>query len=216
MKTVVYYTSNREDPVFEERIQQNLYDNIKGVPLISVSQKPIDFGKNICVGDVGTSNLNVFRQIQIGVRTAETKFICLAEADYLHPKEYFEYEPEVDDIFYCAMPIYVLFMHRGKQKIFSAKKRYCEGAIIVGKDFLLKCLDAMLEGQPMWMDSKTEIPLPYLFKLGKTKTFFTTIPLVTFKTDSQLHRRVSHRINSKTRELPHWGTVNELIRKYFT
>jgi len=212
-KTVVYYTSNREDITFENNIRQNLQETIKDIPLISVSQKPIDFGNNICVGDVGASNLNVFRQMQIGTEAAKTEFVILAEADYLHPKEYFEYEPKEQNIFYCAMPIYVLFINKGKQKIFSAKKRYCEGAIITGRDFLLECLEKMLDGQPMW--SNSEISLPYLFELGKTETFYTTIPLVTFKTDAQLHRRVAHKVNTKTRELPHWGSVNELMRKYF-
>ena len=66
--TILYYTSNREGEEFEGRIRQNIL-NVKGdLPIISISHKPIDFGENICVGDVGVSGFNMFRQIQIGLK----------------------------------------------------------------------------------------------------------------------------------------------------
>ena len=57
--TIVYYTSNRENPDFENRITFRLLKTAKklNMPLINVTQKPMPgFGKNICVGDVGVSN----------------------------------------------------------------------------------------------------------------------------------------------------------------
>ena len=46
---IIYYTSSREDPKFEKMVQDNIL-SVTDLPIISVSQKPIDFGKNICVG----------------------------------------------------------------------------------------------------------------------------------------------------------------------
>ena len=62
-KTIIYYTSNQEGSLFEEKIRENILKHKGNLPIISVSQKPMGFGKNICVGDVGHSYLNEFRQI---------------------------------------------------------------------------------------------------------------------------------------------------------
>ena len=81
--TIVYYTSNTENPVFEEKIRQILLADSQGLPIISVSQRPITFGTNICVGEVGRSSYNQWRQLQIGVQAAKSKYIALAESDFL-------------------------------------------------------------------------------------------------------------------------------------
>jgi len=72
--TVLYYTSNREKPEFEEIIRRKIGETIGDTPIITVSQKPVTpFGlypiknhKNIVVGDVGLSDYNIYRQMQIG------------------------------------------------------------------------------------------------------------------------------------------------------
>ena len=83
--TIIYYTSNREDPAFEQRVRENILKNSGGLPIISVSHQPIDFGKNICVGDVGTSGFNMFRQVQIACEAATTQFVISAEAARVFP-----------------------------------------------------------------------------------------------------------------------------------
>src|SRR5438132_1087410 len=91
--TILYYTSNREDPEFEARVKQNLLKVCGDLPIISISQKPIKLGKNICIKDVGTSGFNMFRQVEIGCKLAETPFVISAEADCLYPPDYFQFIP---------------------------------------------------------------------------------------------------------------------------
>lgn len=88
-KTIIYYTSNREYQSFERSIQQTIIENSNGIPIISVSQKPIDFGENICIGDIGTSELNILRQIRIGAVCAKTDFVIPCESDILYPPDFF-------------------------------------------------------------------------------------------------------------------------------
>ena len=76
--TVIYYTSNREHRRFERKIIDSLVKQSDGLDIISVSQKPISLGKNICVGNVGQSVFNAWRQLQIGVREAKTEFEAVA------------------------------------------------------------------------------------------------------------------------------------------
>ena len=216
--TVIYYTGHREDPIFEGRIQQALFSVIGDIPLISVSQKPIDFGKNICVDDVGFSAHNAWRQFQIGAKEAKTRFVCAAESDYLYPEEYFRFRPDRDGIFYAAMPVYVLFAQKGKDRIFSLKPTGDYGAIVVNREHLINRIDQVLYGHGMWRREKEPHRVtPHLFdRSGNRINFYLSTPIVTFKTDNNLHHRSRHDISTNTTELPYWGKSADLVKRYFS
>jgi hypothetical protein len=208
--TVIYYTSNRENEAFEGRIRRSIRHASKGLPIISVSQKPIDFGTNICVGDVGTSGHNAWRQFQMGVLKAKTKYICPAEADTIYPKEYFSFVPPRDDTYYLA-PLYVCFCQRGYGKYFAWKPRGSESSMVVNRELLLGRLEKMFEGRGMW--GPTEDFMWLLDKQRRTR-FNIPIPVVTFKTDENMHRKTPHKVDDRTKDLPGYGNVRDLIRRY--
>jgi len=215
--TVVYYTSNREDPRFEGRIQRSLLHNTRGLPLISVSQKPMNFGNNICVGNVGVTGHNALRQMQIGAMEADTKFVCTAESDFIHPREFFKFRPESDDIFCMAMPLYVLFTTPGKGFKFCPKPHGSEGAMIVGREFLIEKMNEMFNGRDKWIKqdiARRRGSLKYLYTHGKSMEFQLPIPVITFKTPNNMHRRTPHSDKQGVRELPYWGKAIDLIRRY--
>src|SRR3989344_7916542 len=87
--TVVYYTANHVSDYFMANTKKILLEAIGEIPIISVSQKPMDLGTNICVGDSLRSHVNIYRQALIGVKKAETKYIALAEDDVLYSPEHF-------------------------------------------------------------------------------------------------------------------------------
>jgi len=213
--TVIYYTSNREKPEFEEKVRAHLLKTIGDLPLISVSQKPIDFGENICVGDIGISTQNAFRQFQIGAKAAKTKFVCSVEADSLYPKEYFEFVPPKDDVMYIPQFIFALFAQRGNVKLF-ARRFLCESAIVVGKDYIIETIDKQLEGMGKWSESfESGGKHDFLLYVGEYDTFNIPIPIISFKTDDNLHRKVPHSRRSKVYELPYWGSSHDLIKEYY-
>lgn len=209
--TVIYYTSNRENPNFERRIKRTLLHTIRGLPLISVSQKPMDFGRNICVGDVGASGHNAWRQLQIGAMEARTKYVCPTEADFLYPKEYFEFVPPRDDMFYMAQPVYVLFAQRGLGHSFHLKQRGSEAAMVVARDHLLKRLDEIFKGLDMWGPVTEAISI---FRGIRRDHFTMSIPAVTFKTDRNMHRKTPHDTLNKLKDLPYWGNSHALLKRY--
>jgi len=205
--SVIYYTSNREDEGFEHKIRQALLESIGSLPLISVSQKRIDFGENICVGDVGTSDQNVRRQFQIGAMYAETKYVCAAEADFLYPEEYFQFKPERNDVIYYADSVYVLWHHKAQFRL----KRKSEGAIIVDRGFIINTINKMYDTG--WNNKpETKEESKYLFKTCQTESF-STPPIVTFKTGNGMHFGAC---SSRTdyNELKNWGIAKELRRQY--
>jgi len=220
--TVLYYTSNREKPRFEARIMKSLRHNSRPVPIISVSQKPIEFGRNICVGDVGRSAQNAWRQLLIGCEAAKTKFVCPAESDFLYPKEYFKFIPPTNNAIYCGSPLYILYSARDKSHWYLRMKKH-EALQVTNRQYLIKVLEEQLRGKPKWRstlelksdDAKRKGQrLPDLFTGYNIKRFRMNIPAVTFKTNQNMHRKSTHIRGGETRELPYWGNSLNLIRRY--
>lgn len=207
--TVIYFTSNREKEAFEGRIRRTLLRTIGTLPLISVSQKPIDFGINICVGELEASTANALRQIQLGAVAATTKFITLAESDYLYPREYFRFKPARDDTAYLATPIYVCFAQSRRTKFFTLKRGNSDSAMIAGRQCLIDGIETVLQKH-----NGTSLHFAHLLKLLRLENFPLSIPAVTFKTDENMHRKSPFSRTRICTELPDWGTAHALIRKY--
>ena len=100
MITLIYYTANRIPDKFAENVRDEIFVMANGKPIISISQKPLDFGKNICVGDIGYKVSNVYRQILIGAKEADTDYVACCEDDTLYVSEHFDFFPEEDAFYY--------------------------------------------------------------------------------------------------------------------
>ena len=201
--TVIYYTSNKEEENFEDKIKDKLLKTIGDIPLISISQKPINFGQNICVGDVGTSDHNIYTQMQIGVLQAKTKFVCTAEADCLYPPTgYFDFIPPDDTTAYHYTNIWILFKgsHTFRKKAFSL----C--ALFANREYLLSRINRSLGGRPKWGIKK---PHPIFHKYRGWMPFINDIPVINIKTKNGM-RWYTGTEGEGMEELPHWGSAVKL------
>lgn len=217
--TVVYYTHNRELPAFEWKIQCCIMEEKGDLPIVSVSQKPIIFGNNICIGEQGANSLNTWRQILIGCQAAKTKYICLAESDILHHSSYFSFIPERDDIFYVARRFYILFAGRGKNHSYFLKDP-SDTNIVVGREYFISRLEYFLEGRPMWQKESdyehNAFPDHRLFsEVGHRVLVDFPVSTVTFKTDQGMHRKSPHH-RGGVRDLPYWGNCKTLYERFFS
>lgn len=86
--TIVHYTSNwldKVNPRFAEKVREQIVRSAGDYPIISVSQQPMEFGTNICIGEQPRSHLNIYRAILIGAKHAKTPYVGMAEDDVLAP-----------------------------------------------------------------------------------------------------------------------------------
>jgi len=213
LATILYYTSNKEKPDFEKRIIDNLLKVGGDLPIISVSQKPMRLGKNICVGDVGASGFNMFRQVQIGLNQAKTKFVISAEADCLYPPDYFKFIPERDDICYRNSNLYVM---AHKRPIFWKKEEGATHAQVIGRKYYLDRLNYLFEGAPKWSVEEKNFPRERHRKVdvfNKIEYWETKNPVVQIKT-SQSMRTYTHSDRIDRSEIPYWGRADLLRIKY--
>ena len=200
--TVIYYTSNKENILFEKKIMERLKKAKGYLPLISVSQKPINFGNcNICVGDIGVSDGNAFKQMLIGCERAKTDFVIFAEADTLYPPEYFQYEPK-ELKRYWFEDVYVWYPHSPMlQDNFFLKGRSDCGHI-AGRKLAIKLLK---EGKGRGMKYK-----------GKNRPEKVQLenPIINIKTGDGMRPKTQTALNPVS-SLPYWGKVKDLQKEIF-
>jgi len=214
-KTVIFYTSNREEEGFENRIKENLLKVCNNIPIISVSQKPISLGTNICVGDVGASGFNCFRQILIACEAATTKFVISAEADCLYPEDYFTFIPPRDDMCYRNSNVYVM---PDLRDYYFKKSEGATHAQIVGREFYIKTLKKLFEDAPQWSMEEKNFPKERHRKtdiFDKIEYWETENPVVQIKTGDSL-RYYTHSARIPIYSLKYWGDSKTLRQYYIT
>jgi len=213
--TIIYYSSNRESPEFEQRIIDNLLSVCGDLPIISVTQKPMDLGTNICVGDIGVSGFNMFRQVQIACREAKTEFVISTEADCLYPPDYFTYRPPRNDICYRDKNLYVMGDHRD---YFWLKREGATHAQIIGREYYLNRLNELFDGAPEWSVHEFNFPKE---RHGQTdivpsaELYETENPVIQIKTHKGM-RYYTHSERVPIYKLPYWGEGKLLREKYVT
>ena len=206
---ILYYTANSQK--IEEKIRQTILENSGGMEIISVSQKPIDFGKNICVGEVGMSEFNMLRQILIGCEASKDEFVYSAEADCLYPPDYFKFIPPTDNACYRNNNTYIIGQGR---KCYWKKPEGGTWCQVINRKFYIKRLKFLLEGEPMWnAEAKRFVKEKGLKFFDSYETFTTEDPCISFKAKGGLHN-YSHSERIDIANLPYWGKADKLVKHY--
>ena len=212
-KTIIYYSSSQEDLIFEQKIIDDLKKKAGDIQIISVTRKPLNFGTNICVGEVPVSYTNEWRQLLIGLKAAKTKFCIAAESDCLYPPEYFAFTPPEENMIYYYDNLWIVWRrHNG----FWKKTGHCEGAEICGREYWLSRLEPIF-GKDLGQDWKQKTRK---WENDIIRTFFPECrlfdgnPIISFKTGQGVSNRTTF-INKKIKNIPYWGDIATLKNKYF-
>ena len=163
------------------------------------------------MGDVGISGYNAFRQFQIGVLAAKTRFVCAAESDGLYPKEYFLFRPERDDTFYLASPFYVLIANGWIRSMYYEKIPH-EQCMVANRDMLVERMEEVFSGRDEWegIEAKASI-----LTSAKNREFFTVSPpIVSIKTERNMHKKTRVSWKTRTHFLPGVGSCRDVLRRY--
>lgn len=196
--SIIYYTSSREDEIFAEKVRKYLLKVIGRTFLISVSQKPLDFGENICVGNIGFSEFSIFKQMRIGIERATTKYIALVEADSLYPEEHFKFHPTKQDRIFYNKNVFIL---NSKTLYFAKLSVGFYGGIISNRSFILNVIKIMSESKKRCT-----------FRQFNFDTFKTKFPILTVDHNEGLHA-YTHPTRGKCQDLPLWGNAKNLLKE---
>lgn len=229
--SIIYYTCNfleEHAPYFVSNTKKQLLNAIGDMPLIIVSQKPILFGNNsmnICVGDIGRSHLNIYRQMLIGAKAAKTKYVAMAEDDLLYPKEHFEYRP-TPGVFAYDLSKWSIFTWV-KPAVFAFKNRRVIHSLICERDLLIESLEERFAKFP----DESKIPLHYWGDLGryehslgvivrKTEEYWSKVSSIYFSHENSYGYQVGLGNRKKLEpfraiEVPYWGRAENILKLYY-
>lgn len=205
-RTIIYYSANTECPVFEQRIRDDLVKKANGIPIVSVTRKPIDLGTNICVGDVPVSYTSEWKQVLIALKAATTRFCIAAEADCLYPPEYFTFTPAEDDMMYNYNHIWIVWKYK---RGFWRKTGYCEGAQMCGREYWIERLEPLLpdKWEPYARDDENRL----VQRIFPARKEFTGHPVISFKTRDGISWRTTF-VHGGVKEIDYWGKIGDVIK----
>ena len=99
VKGIIYYSDNRHDELIVSACQKQIKKGCNGNEIISVSLKPIDFGKNIVL-NAERSKLTQAKQILLALENSTSDIIFFCETDVLYHPSHFKFTPPSKDVFY--------------------------------------------------------------------------------------------------------------------
>jgi hypothetical protein len=95
-KGILYYTDNQLNIKLAKKCRKSM---MVGLPITSVSLKPIDFGKNIHFkGERG--KLTMFKQMLAGLEAMTEEIVFFCEHDVIYHPSHFDFTPPSKDKFY--------------------------------------------------------------------------------------------------------------------
>jgi glycosyltransferase involved in cell wall biosynthesis len=138
--SILYYTDNSLDEKFAYMFRKKLMHAAGNHSIISCSQKPIDFGVNVCIGEIGRSELSMYKQMLMSAQKAETRYVAFAEHDCIYTKEHFDFVPPEDDTFYYNVNSWWV---NQKDGLFyrNNKVRRAMQNLIANRELLIKALE---------------------------------------------------------------------------
>jgi len=96
-RAIIYYTDCRlRDPIYS-LVQKHLLE--VGLPIVSASLKPIEFGENEVIEDK-RGYATMVKQIISCLERSTAEYVFFCEHDVLYSKSHFDFIPPRDDVFY--------------------------------------------------------------------------------------------------------------------
>jgi len=238
--TLLYYTANRIEERFADAVRASLVDvkgrialvtRDPGIPhVISVSQRSINFGDNYCVGEIGASIYNCYRQVLIAATAATTPFVACCEDDSLYVPEHFAYRP-APDVFAYNRNRWVITRRlsadgKSRTAFYYWRERTQLAMLVCRRELLIETLEERFAKFPEPIDHETAKkagwgePGRYERNLGLTARrrmyFTTTEPCVTFNhTASLMGRRAVQETDIVRQDLPPWGDADALWSRIY-
>lgn len=229
--TIIYYTANKNSDRFMANTQKYLLKAIGETPIISVSFKPTVIGsncKNICIGEQKRSNYMIYKQVLIGAKEANTKYVAMAEDDMLYSPEHFQYRPPADDMLSYDINKWSIFSWV-VPPILSYRVRRLMNSLITTKEALVNTLEERYTKYPVLEKIPKELFKLYWGEPGrfeghlgitpvKTEEYSSPVPNIMFSTSEALgyidlgQRKAHNKIRSN--KVEPWGTAEEILKLY--
>ena len=124
-RVIVYYTDSKLDPALAGPVRSQIKKACGPIPIVSVSQEPLKFGKNICVGEKPRLYQSMYEQVLVGLEAAPVgSIVYLCEHDVFYHPSHFALLPKTKkhaffntNRYYCHQEAGSFLPARGKKAL---------------------------------------------------------------------------------------------------
>lgn len=102
-KGVLFYTDNEIDEKYAKPVRESIIGG--GLPVTSVSLKPLDFGTNIVL-PLERGYLTMAKQILAGLEAMKEDVVFFCEHDVLYHTSHFDFVPEKENVYYYNVNVW--------------------------------------------------------------------------------------------------------------
>jgi len=219
--TVIYLTANRMPSRWMAFHLSHLLSATSGLPIVSVSKRQIDIGRNLVDDTNAFSNWNVYVQLLRGAKIAKTPFVAVAEDDTLYTSDHFrEFRPPIDAVAYNRARWSVFAW----DPIFCMRQRRGNFAMIAPKEYLIDALEERMAKHPdpppegiCGEIGRKQVEVSLGVTVRNAVDFYSRIPIVNLCHDSGLgftpNRKKAHG-QMQAYDVPYWGKAVDIAREY--
>ena len=223
---LVYYTDNSCDPFILEMCRKHLLKCVVGFDIVSVSQQPLNFGRNFVLSGLKREPLSIFKQIYKGLEESTADIIYLIEHDILYHSSHFDFTPPKDKYFYYNRNRYAVDPDNGKAVFYQTNVL---SLLVAYKPLLLKHFKRRVElterdGFKSSLGYSPPKGIPKSENPGHYKTYMSEFPSLDIRhqksytrkrmTKDQFRNERGCRDWKETYDLPYWGVIGTDFKKF--
>lgn len=229
--TVIYLTANEIPLKFADHTQRTLSIALSDEPLIIVSKRPSTFeglltGRDTrtLIFDTPRSHINIYREALEGAKTAETRYIAIAEDDVLYSPEHFMKRPKDDRKFAYNIACWSIYTW-SEPPVYSYSGRRNFGQLICNRELFIEAMeqrfvkykdDSQIDNS-IWAE-----PGKYEAHLGvtvrETEQFYTDPANIMFTHEHGLSMNTLGKRKRlapiRAYDIPYWGRAEEIVKLY--
>jgi hypothetical protein len=225
-KGLCFYTDNKIEPTILNVVKIRLQASMNSHKLVTVSQKPLDFGENI-VMELQRGHLAMAKQQLAGLEALNVDVVFMVEHDILYPPCHFDFMPPKKDVFYYNLNWWKVRVSDGQALHFKAKQ---VSGLCAYRDILIEYYKnrvRMIESGEIGGRRHFEPGSHYRDAYSKLTshgfdTWWSEIPYVDIRHDTVLTRNIFDPSGYRGRvidwtmadEIPHWGRTKGRFQEW--
>ena len=224
--TAIFLTNNEVPEEWMRFHNKVLLESLGGAPLITMSRKPMNLGKNI-LQDKPKSMSNIYYQLLRGAKEAKTDYIAVVEDDTLYPPEHFLQRPKKDKIGYNMnhWSLFTWITSHHTHPIYSWRNRRGNYSMLSYRELVIEALEERFKKFPDGTPDRItgEIGRPMVeHNMGITvrdvQEFETTQSIINFNhsnaSDDLQQRQRKSLGEIRAYDIPYWGKAEDLVKQW--
>jgi len=146
-RVIVYYTDSQLAEPLASAVRKRLQKVCGPIPIVSVSQTPLKFGKNVCLGEQPRKYKSVYEAMLAGVKaTPPGSIVYLVEHDvFYHPSHFAFLPPERGKLYFNENRYYYT---RGHERFEKARGKVALSQCVAWREDLIQHAEERLSVSP--------------------------------------------------------------------